>query len=116
VTSSHELVVKSTLYGPYLTKPDFIQSPNQHDGGSTTVPAGSKVAGVVDSISSTQTYQPFSVTSISGVVNVPFPLIVVESHELVVKSTLYGPYLTKPDFIQSPNQHDGGSTTVLLCR
>lgn len=44
---SHELVVKSTLYGPYLTKPDFIQSPNQHDGGSTTVPAGSKVAGTV---------------------------------------------------------------------
>lgn len=43
----HELVVKSTLYGPYLTKPDFIQSPNQHDGGSTTVPAGSKVAGTV---------------------------------------------------------------------
>lgn len=43
----HQLVVKSTLYGPYLTKPDFIQSPNQHDGGSTTLPPNSKVAGTV---------------------------------------------------------------------
>ncbi|MBO0456962.1 VaFE repeat-containing surface-anchored protein [Enterococcus hulanensis] len=43
----HQLVVKSTLYGPYLTKPDFIQSPNQHDGGSTTLPPSSKVAGTV---------------------------------------------------------------------
>lgn len=43
----HQLVVKSTLYGPFLTKPDFIKSPNQHDGGSTIVPANSPIAGKV---------------------------------------------------------------------
>lgn len=29
----YEITVKSKLYGPFLTKPDFINNPNQHEGG-----------------------------------------------------------------------------------
>ncbi|MFC4770828.1 VaFE repeat-containing surface-anchored protein [Enterococcus hermanniensis] len=32
--SDQELTIVSKLYGPFLTKPDFIENSNQHDGGS----------------------------------------------------------------------------------
>ncbi|MDR1568159.1 MAG: VaFE repeat-containing surface-anchored protein [Streptococcaceae bacterium] len=32
--SGHKIVINSKLYGPFLTKPDFINNGNQHEGGS----------------------------------------------------------------------------------
>ncbi|WP_407856513.1 VaFE repeat-containing surface-anchored protein [Enterococcus hailinensis] len=37
--SDQELTIVSKLYGPFLTKPDFIKNGNQHDGGkAVTIP------------------------------------------------------------------------------